>query len=153
MIRTKRLRPRSTTPTAQAKDMVQGLVRQVVIVRDGGCILRGKPQFGPCNGYRQDGQLVLQANHLVTRGKNVGYADTRLIVCMCKGHHKGYHSARNEEYKITIRKIIGPARRNLWERAEQDRTIHHMTAWDWEKEVLALQAELRSLTNPPTSAK
>ena len=62
-------------------------MREIVIKRDGGCILRDIQGVSQCNGYRKDGKLILQADHLITRANSATYADTRLIVCVCKGHH------------------------------------------------------------------
>ena len=38
-------------------------------------------------GFRNDGQLILQADHVITRANSATYAETHLIVCVCKGHH------------------------------------------------------------------
>jgi hypothetical protein len=68
--------------TATLKEEIQDLVRAIVIARDGGCIfynLQGH-EMPMCNGYRKDG-------HLITRANSTAYADTRLIVCVCKDHH------------------------------------------------------------------
>ncbi len=139
------MRQHSKTPSSLAKQDIQRLAREIVILRDGGCIMRDLPEFGQCNGFRGDGELILQANHLITRGKNVGYANTLLIVCMCKGHHKGFHSQREKEYRAAIGKLIGAKRRALLKRVEEDRKIYNMTASDWFKEVWALKAELEEL--------
>jgi len=130
------LRKRSNSPSAVLKRDVQKLVRLIVIQRDGGCLLKG---FGfPCHP-------TLQANHLVSRSKTVGFADTRLIICLCLGHHKGYHSQQEHAYRARIRELIGPDRCALWDRAEADQKSHYMTAYDWGKEILALKAELQTL--------
>jgi hypothetical protein len=36
-----------------------------------GRILCHYPESGTCGGYRQDGQLILQAEHLVTRSSSI----------------------------------------------------------------------------------
>jgi hypothetical protein len=81
------------------KQRIQDLVRDIVIKREGGCIFRGdvpNPEgwtIPTCNGFAKDGHLILQADHLITRANSATYADTRLIVCLCKGHHgwKSWH--------------------------------------------------------------
>lgn len=140
--------------TAQTKDRIQGLVRAIVIIRDGGCIFRNfyYPDFPPCNGYRNDGELILQADHLVTRSNGATFADTRLVVCACKGHH-GWKSvggnARKAEYDAIVKRIISPERVALLERAES--MAHRATPQiDWRLEEIALQQELQKLSPQST---
>jgi hypothetical protein len=64
------LRVRDHSETNDSKDNIQQLARQIVIIRDGGCILRNLlyrdfPQCGP----------VLQADHLVTRADSATYLE------------------------------------------------------------------------------
>jgi hypothetical protein len=64
------LQVRDHSETNDSKDNVQQLARQIVIIRDGGCILRNLlyrnfPQCGP----------VLQADHLVTRANSATYLE------------------------------------------------------------------------------
>jgi hypothetical protein len=47
----------------------------IVILRDGGCILRDTPHASACNGYAKDGHLILQADHLITRANSATYGD------------------------------------------------------------------------------
>jgi hypothetical protein len=127
-------------------------VRAIVIARDGGCILDpmratslyfksarslGLNPLGvpPCNGYAKDGHLILQADHLLSRGNSAAYADTRLIVCLCKGHH-GWKSVgsnlRKKEYDAIVRQLLSPDRVTLWDRCEQDSWRPKRTgAYDW----------------------
>lgn len=136
------------SPVHLAKEEIQELARQVVIARDGGCIYRDvwqKHGLSPCNGYAgEDNHLVLQADHLVSRGKNVGFADTRLIVCTCKGHHTAKTFDKSNVYEPIIRELMGEERTKLWDKARKDRRMYHKTAWDWQKEILALKQELKS---------
>ena len=87
--------------TAQTvKDRIQAILRQIAIIRDGGCVLapfQGKDGIPHCNGYRKDGELVLQYDHLNSRGFNVSYADARLGVIICKGHHGWKHMTDNNK--------------------------------------------------------
>src|SRR3990167_10149519 len=115
--------------TAKAKKEIQALVRDIVIIRDGGCLLRNIKGIAPCNGYAgDDNHLVLQADHLVTRGKNVGYATTDLIICLCKGHHTAKTFTEKERYEDIIRGLIGKRRERLWNLAKADQKAHPYSA-------------------------
>jgi len=74
--------------------------------------------FPECGGYRNDGELILQADHLITRANAATFADTRLIVCLCRDHH-GWKSlgsnARKAEYDALVRTLISPERVKLWD--------------------------------------
>jgi len=152
--------------SAQLKREIQGLVRDIVIKRDGGCIFRDLDKFSfdvlgvkfpltmpafeipPCNGYANDGHLILQADHLITRANSATYADTRLIVCVCKGHHGWKSIAGNRwksRYDAVVKTLIGEERVKLWERMEADRTPHHMGIGDWKLVLVALRAEYEKL--------
>jgi hypothetical protein len=134
MLRTTPLRRSSKSPTAKLKERIQALVRAIVIKRDNGCLLKGFNGVA-CNP-------VLQADHLITRGKNIGFADTRLIVCLCKGHHTAKTYDTTGIYEAAIRERIAPERRTLWDRARADQKSYPMSAYDWAKEALALEHEL-----------
>src|ERR1700676_2361744 len=113
------LRLTSKNPTAQCKDRIQALLRPITILRDGGCVLRGQWGVPICNGYRADGQLVLQFDHLNPRSRNISYGDPRLGVCVCKGHH-GWKNGNKDEYDRLVKVIIGPERSALLERVKAD---------------------------------
>jgi hypothetical protein len=136
------MRTHAKTETARLKNEVQKLVRAICIKRDKHCILSGVPlkNGGGCS-------QVLQAHHLVTRGKNIGYADTRLIVLICTAHHSAITWATGEEkrsYDALIKKKIGKARSTLLARAEADQQAHPMDSYAWGKEIIALKEELKS---------
>lgn len=141
------IRVKGISETADLKDEIQRLVREIVITRDGGCILdRHYPDIPPCNGYRKDGQLILQADHLITRANSATFADTRLIVTLCKGHH-GWKSvgsnARKAQYDAIVKTILPAERVQLWERCEADSWRPHRTgAYDWRLALTALRQEL-----------
>src|SRR5438477_3758505 len=69
------LKQRSDSETAQIKERIQALLRAAVIQRDGGCIFRHYSETEACGGYRKDGELILQADHLNTRARNISYGD------------------------------------------------------------------------------
>jgi hypothetical protein len=142
------LRRKSKSPTAETKEHIQALLRDIVILRDGGCILRhihiGIP---PCNGYRKrDGQLILQGDHLITRANSATYADSRLVVCVCVGHH-GWKKYHEEEYNALVRSLLPKDRVELWDRCKEER-IRGTTrkySYDWKLEEAALRQELDTL--------
>jgi hypothetical protein len=152
--RRKRLRVVGHSDTAEVKRNIQDLVRAIVIARDGGCIFRnlydylhGQP---PCGGYAKDGHLILQADHLLSRSNSATYADTRLIVCVCKGHH-GWKSVGNNlrkaQYDALVKTLLPPDRVKLWEACEADSWRAHRTGiYDWKMAEIALTAELTKLT-------
>lgn len=166
----------SKSETALIKKEIQALLRELVMRRDGGCILRhvnnydflegGRIGIPPdrrisdvpqCNGYAKDGHLILQADHLLTRANGATYADPRLVVCLCKGHH-GWKSVGNNmrkaHYDQIVRKLIEPERVALWEACEKDlhaHRAHRMTYYDWQKEAAYLRTKIEVLSDPAIS--
>ena len=131
--------------TADLKKEIQDLVREIVILRDGGCIFK-KEKGHICSGYANDGHLILQADHLMSRGNSGTFADTRLIVCVCKGIH-GWKSVgsnlRKKEYDERVRKLISKERVELWDEWEAKRfSSTRMSAYDWKLEIVNLKSEL-----------
>jgi hypothetical protein len=110
---------KGVSETADIKRAIQNTVRDIVILRDGGCIMRESPHAPACNGYRNDGELVLQADHLITRTNSATYADTRLIVCVCKGHH-GWKKWHVKEYDSLVSTLMSPERLTLWKAEAKD---------------------------------
>lgn len=141
-LRRTKLRLVGQSDTAKLKREIQALVRDIVIKRDGGCIFRNQP-WHHCNGFANDGHLILQADHLVTRGNSATFADTRLIVCLCKGAH-GWKSVgsnlRKDQYDVIVRKVLPPERVALWDMAEQTRFTPQKM--DWKLVKLSLTQEL-----------
>ncbi len=149
-----RLRVAGVSSTAQDKKEIQRLVRLIVTHRDGGCILRN---LRHCGGeatveyvYEQVALVpkifsnnIIQADHLVTRANSATYADTRLIVCLCKGCHmwKKYHEA---EYNKLVRTQLPNDRKLLWDKCEEQRHAHKTKKMDWKLEIINLKNELKS---------
>lgn len=156
MKRTK-LKARGTSETSVIKEKIQAILREIVIIRDGGCIFRdcllspifyGLPQ---CNGYRKDGELILQADHLITRSNSATYADTRLVVCVCKGHH-GWKSVGSNlhkaQYDEVVKMLLSKERVELWEKCERESWRPTRTGvYDWKLALVALEQELNKLKN------
>lgn len=118
------------------KREIQRLVREIVILRDKGCILRHTRR---CGG--EIGESVLQADHLVTRANSATYGDTRLIVCLCRPCHGGYKQWHKPQYDLLVRSILPKERVALWDLAEANRTPQKM---DWKLVILGLEQELKN---------
>ena len=146
MKRTK-LNIKGHSSTAQIKERIQYLVREIVIKRDKGCIFK-KEKGHICTGFAKDGHLILQADHLLSRSNSATFADTRLIVCVCKGIH-GWKSVGNNlrkaQYDERVKKLLPKERVKLWEKCEQDVHAHRTKKMDWQMELVALEMELNNL--------
>lgn len=115
------------------KREIQALLRAVVIKRDKGCILRK---------LRRCGDSVLQADHLITRANSATYADSRLVVCVCRPCHfwKKFHK---EEYDALVKTILSKERVELWERCEKDSwRPKRTTSMDWRLAIAVLKQDL-----------
>jgi hypothetical protein len=135
----------SDSPTATIKRNIQALLRELAIVRDGGCVLRHDPEAGQCGGYRQDGELIYQAEHLVTRSNSVSYGDMRNIVFLCRHHHGHWKPENSIRYWRLIEHHIGPVRWAWAQRVLDDRAPHRFYVSDWKAIELALWAELKDI--------
>lgn len=148
-----RLKQKSDSENSLVKERIQGLVRDIVILRDGGCVLRYLQDFDGdkrhlsfsvprCNSYAKDGHLVLQADHLITRSNSATFSDTRLIVCICRGHH-GWKKWNEQRYNEIVRNLLSSDRVSLWDRCHAARyKPTRMGVSDWLKEEAALKQEL-----------
>ena len=133
------LRRKSKSPVSQTKDRIQALVREIVMIRDGGCVLK---EVRHCGGELDTEGVVIQADHLITRGNSATYADTRLIVCLCKSCH-GWKHWHKEEFDALVKTILSKERVELWEKCEKDSwNPKRTTAYDWSLEEVALTKEL-----------
>jgi hypothetical protein len=140
------LRVAGISDTATTKREIQAVVRDIVIIRDGGCILRDIRLCG--GGLGND--VVLQADHLITRSNSATYADTRLIVCLCKSCHAWKSIGSKREYDEMVKTILPADRVTLWEACERDSwKPKRTTAYDWSMELVALKQELGQLTAKP----
>jgi hypothetical protein len=139
-----RLRLQSHSETAEIKREIQAVAREIVIIRDGGCVLR---HVRRCGG--EPGFAVLQADHLVTRSNSATYADTRLIVCICKSCHQWKSTGTNQDkavYDVMVKRTLSRSRARHWEQAEADKyRPHRMGTYDWVLELTALKSELAAL--------
>ena len=133
-----KLRVAGVSDTTKIKQSIQSLVREIVILRDKGCILRFKR---PCGG--EIGKAVLQADHLVTRANSATYGDTRLIVCLCRPCHGGFKQWHKPEYDALVRTILPKERVALWDMAQAN--AHRPQKMDWKLVEIGLQQELTPL--------
>jgi len=130
------LRRKGKSPTAELKDAIQAELRRIVIKRDKGCFLRHYSEAGACGGYRKDGQLILQAEHLHSRSHAVSFSDPRLVVCICKRHHIYWKPQYSARYNELAEEFIGPERAKLWSRVREDYRPHKV---DLALELVALK--------------
>ena len=139
-----KLRFKGVSTTKQLKTRIQELLREIVILRDKGCILRFKRN---CGG--EIGQAVLQADHLITRSNSATYADSRLVVCVCRSCH-GWKSLgsnlRKAQYDSMVKEILPRERVELWEKCEQDSwRPNPKRTYDWKLSIIQLEQELKKL--------
>lgn len=144
MKRTK-LRLVGHSTSSELKLEIQSVLRSIVIIRDGGCILRHYKndivgQYSECGCFRKDGELILQAEHLNSRANMISFADTRLVVCLCKRHHFYYKKQYPEQFYAIVRRHIGDKNSELLTRVQEDHTPHKI---DLKLELLALRQELK----------
>lgn len=138
------LNKKGKSPTTKAKNRIQAALRRKAIARDGGCVMRHYQsqlphQYLDCGPYRTDGEIVLQAEHLVTRADSRSYADMDNIVCLCMRHHFYFKKQHGAIYWHIIRQHIGEER---WEKVqawEADRSPHRVYLKEWEQIAEALQ--------------
>lgn len=134
--------------TALKRDDIQALVRLICCIRDGGCVLRNLRHCGGA-AVVEDGKIisnnVIQADHLITRANSATFADTRLIVCLCRNCH-GWKKWNEDEYEDLVKTVISKERVELWERCELDRKAHKAYKADWNLSIIALKRELAQIT-------
>jgi len=129
------LKRQGTSETAQIKREIQRLLREIVMLRDKGCILRNKRH---CGGTLDTEGVVIQADHLITRANVATYADSRLVVCVCKRCHAWKHW-HEKEYDVLVKTVLSTETVKLWDRCQVEIWKPHKV--DWNVELLALQQE------------
>lgn len=139
----KKGRKKKAETSGTIKKRIQSLLRANAINRDGTCVLSRYTDAGCCSGRRSDGELILQAEHLVGRSNSASYADMDNIVLLCLGHHFYFKKQHGAIYWDLIRKIIGEERWKKVQEWERDHTPHRFTKYDWEQAEKQLQTMLR----------
>ena len=134
------LKKKSKSDSAVLKDEIQALVRAMAIKRDGGCILRNRKDCGNCGWEDKKGNLILQAEHLVTRGASNYFGDLRNIVCLCVYHHTIFKPQFSFRYWNAVEQVIGKDRWAWFKRAEADNRPYKV---DFKLVKLGLQSELK----------
>ena len=132
----RKLRTVSNLPSSKLKKLIQAKLRENAIARDKECVLRQYEELLPtkyleCGPFRKDGQVIVQAEHLVGRSNSQCYADMENIVLICQRHHFYFKPQHGALYWHIIRKIIGEER---WEKVqawEADKSPHRMFTQDW----------------------
>lgn len=138
-----KIRVQGHDDTEEVKRRIQALLREYVMIRDGGCILRN---FRFCNGV--PGLAALQADHLITRTNSATYADHRLVAWVCRSCHTWKSlggNLRKGQDDAPVKRLIPVERAALWERCEADNRPHRMYLSDWKALEIGLTAELAKL--------
>jgi hypothetical protein len=82
------------------------------------------------------------ADHLIERSNSATYADPRLVVCVCKGHHgwKHFKKSNHDRYNAIVRELLPPERVTLWDACEKNswRPVR-TSASDWALELAYLK--------------
>ena len=108
------------------------------MLRDKGCILRN---LRHCGGTLDTEGVVIQADHLITRANSATYADSRLVVCICKGCH-GWKHWHEKEYDLLIKTILPKKTIELWDKCQLE--SWRPSKMDWSSELVALEQELKN---------
>lgn len=133
---------RGTSESSVLKEKIQGLLRQIAIKRDGGCVLRHYPECGKCGPLKNDGKPVLQAEHLHSRVHSISFADMRNIVCLCAAHHIFWKNRNSKRYWEIIEELIGPARWDYLKKVEAYRLAYKL---DLKLAIVGLEQELKEM--------
>lgn len=110
--RRKRIPKQGKLPLSKVKRELQAVLRQRAIERDRSCVI-GKyqddlpPSWRKCGRLRKDGQIIVQAEHLVGRTKSISYADMDNILLVCQRHHFFFKRQHGLLYWSIVRKHVG----------------------------------------------
>lgn len=151
----KPLRVVGKSTMSELKNEAQGLLREIVILRDKGCFLRAykskiEPRYRECGGFTKAGKLILQAEHLESRAKAISFTDERLVVCICKRHHLFYKPQFTKEYNDLAREYIGKENAKVWDYVSNYRSAFKI---DLKLEILRLKQILKKLQEEKLSTE
>lgn len=141
------LKMRGTLDTSVIKERIQSILRQIAIKRDGGCLLRNYPDTGLCGSYTKSGDLILQAEHLISRSNGNTFGDTRNIICLCQRHHIYWKPQHSQQYWEIIEAELGVKRWEWLQAATVDYKRHKTYKVDWKLILIGLEQELKKLKN------
>ncbi len=135
-----RLNMRGKSDTSVLKDRIQFLLREIVMLRDKKCILHGLRCYHAV-GISEG--IVWQAEHLIERSNSATYADTRLVVLVCKNCHgwKHFKDSNKEQYDEWVKTKLSKERIALWDRCKKDTWRVHKP--DWKLSILDLERQLK----------
>lgn len=122
--------------TTKCKKRIQDLLKQIVRLRDGDCILKGK--YRACSG-------PLSADHIVSRGRSMTYGMSGNVVCVCIGHHFWWKPINPTLYTNEIDAYIGKENRLHLEKIAVPTTQYKLK--DWQSIENGLKVELETLKN------
>jgi hypothetical protein len=130
--------------SSEVKKEIQKLLRQIVIIRDGGCIFRHYPEAGACSGWGSvSGELVIQADHISSRGNSLTYGLSQNVIGICAGHHGFWKKRHPALWAELTRKHIGEERFKQMVKLGSQTARQSFTAYDWGKVAIGLKAELK----------
>lgn len=144
MKRTK-IRVVGQSTTSDLKKDIQATLREIVMLRDKKCILHGLR----CDHEVGMEGIVWQAEHLIERSNSETYADSRLVVLVCRNCHgwKHFKKSNHDQYDRWVKSRLPKERVVLWEKCEQDQWRPKRTgAYDWKMALVVLKQELSKLT-------
>lgn len=132
---------RGTSETSVLKENIQELLREIVMKRDNGCVLR---QVRHCGGELDTEGVVIQCDHLLTRANSATYADSRLVVCLCVICH-GWKHFHKKEYDEVVKTVLSKKTIKLWDECEKDSwNATRKYSADWKVHIIQLKQELRN---------
>ena len=138
-------RPRvKVLSVSKVKKAIQAKLREKAIERDKTCVIGQNGSLLPlnwrvCGERRQDGEIIVQAEHLVGRANSASYGDMDNIVLLCKRHHFYFKTQHAALYWDIIRKYIGEKRWAKVQKWEHDHTPHHFVVSEWRALFTSLQ--------------
>ena len=140
-MRKKKLNVVGHSTTAQDKKEIQRLLREIVMLRDKKCILYGKR----CHHQIGVEGIVWQAEHLIERSNSETYADSRLVVLVCKNCHgwKHFKKSNHDQYDEWVRESLSPERVKLWDECRKN--LWKPCPQDWKLHITLLNKELSTL--------
>ena len=140
-LRRTKLRVVGHSTASDLKQDIQDLLRQVVMKRDGGCVLR---DVRHCGGELDTEGVVIQADHLISRSNSATYADSRLVVCICTRCH-GWKHYHKEEYDELVKTVLSDETIELWDKCQKDSwNPTRKYSADWKVHIIQLKQELKT---------
>lgn len=144
MKRTK-IRKKGKSEISQCKTRIQALLRDLAIIRDGGCVMKHYQETGKCGGRKKNGELILQFDHLHSRTNSTAW-NLDLGICVCLRHHFYYKRQYPFEYERYAIDNIGKKREELLYRTRADNKPYSMKLHNWLFIEMGLTQDIKRLT-------